>query len=107
MDVEGAKALGNDFQVVGLHFDCPDPDFLKIYSKLVSTGLSLCLLPGAPLTHEEIKRIHQGLEDYPTRFISALQEKYRVKAGSETGSAGSLSVLMDNPYLPLPDIEYA
>ena len=107
MDTEGVRTLGSDFQVVGIHFNHLDQDFRPIYSKLFSTGLSLFLLPSAPLKPEEIDRINEVLEKSPTHFLTALRQEYRVKAGYDTGSAGSLSVLMDNPYLPLPDIEYA
>jgi hypothetical protein len=38
------------------------------------------------------------------RFLVAIKDWYRIHP--ESHDAGSLSVLMDNPYLPLPEIDY-
>jgi hypothetical protein len=39
------------------------------------------------------------------RFLTTLKDKYRINSESEE-DAGSLIVLLDNPYLPLPEIDY-
>jgi len=91
--------------VVGLNFNGwgTEQNFLNICDTLFATGLGVFLLPQQPLTATETENLNQALDSSPDRFLTALKETYRINADSE---AGTLTVLMDNPYLPLPDIEY-
>lgn len=112
LQLSNAKALNKQLlqldsqgaTVVGLNFDGSDQNFLETFDTLFATGLGIFLCPQQPLTRTETDYLNQALQVCPDRFLTVLRETYRVNAEVE---AGSLSVLIDNPYLPLPDIEYA
>jgi len=112
LQLSNAKALNKQLlqldsqgaTVVGLNFDGADQNFLETFDTLFATGLGIFLCPQQPLTRTETDYLNQALQVCPDRFLTVLRETYRVNAEVD---AGSLSVLMDNPYLPLPDIEYA
>jgi hypothetical protein len=75
------------------------------YETFFLVGLSLLLYPSSPLTQTEMDRLSQVLgETCIDRFLVAIKDWYRIHP--ESHDAGSLSVLMDNPYLPLPEIDY-
>jgi hypothetical protein len=113
-DFEKPKALnkqlkqidGQGATLVGLQFAGNDFNFHTICDTLFATGLSLFLYPSSPLTAIEMDNLSQALgQTCIDRFLTTLKDKYRINSESEE-DAGSLIVLLDNPYLPLPEIEY-
>jgi hypothetical protein len=92
-------------KIIGLQFTENNLRFQVAYETFFLVGLSLLLYPSSPLTPTEMDRLSQVLgETCIDRFLVAIKDWYRIHP--ESHDAGSLSVLMDNPYLPLPEIDY-
>lgn len=114
LSFENKKALGKQLKqldgqgatLIGLQFANNDLKFQTICETLFATGLSLFLYPSSPLTPTEVTNLEKTLEKTCIDcFLEQIQAQYRVYSESEE-DAGTLSILMDNPYLPLPEVDY-
>jgi vWA-MoxR associated protein C-terminal domain/Trypsin-like peptidase domain len=92
-------------KIIGLQFTENNLRFQVAYETFFLVGLSLFLYPSSPLTQTDMDRLSKVLgETCVDRFLVAIKDWYRINP--ESHDARSLSVLLDNPYLPLPEIDY-
>ena len=88
--------------VAGISFHARHKHLTEAFQPLLGNGLPILLWPKEELSPDRVDDLKKSLDVIPLDVLSAIK-KHRIGAGSNT--AGHVSVLIDNPYLPPPDCE--
>ncbi len=88
--------------IVGLGFYSPYKGLMSVFKNLLMNGLPIVFWPKQPLEELGMANLESSLEVIPSDLSSAFK---RYRAMSEDEDAGTVSLLLDNPYFPPPDCE--
>ncbi|MDJ0704778.1 MAG: trypsin-like peptidase domain-containing protein [Leptolyngbyaceae cyanobacterium MO_188.B28] len=87
--------------LAGIGFYQPYREVTMVIENSLKFGLPIVFWPGDTLDVSTISKLKESLKTVPQKLLASIQ-KYRIRNRKGT-EIGSLSILLDNPYLCPPD----